>query len=67
MFFIHMQPTDLWLPVLMEAGGMTVVAAMVACGVDHKDALFMDKMQAQGLANNIFDDRFDSWLDLSQL
>ena len=50
--------------ILMEADGMTVVDAMVACGVEH-DALFMDKTQAQRIANDIFDDRFDSCLDIT--
>jgi hypothetical protein len=50
--------------IFMEAGGMTVLDAMVACGVEH-DALFMDKTQAQRLANDIFDDRFDSCLDIT--
>jgi hypothetical protein len=50
--------------ILMEAERMTVVDAMVACGVEH-DALFMDEMQAQPLANDISDDRFDSCLDIN--
>ena len=48
----------------MEADGMTVLDAIVACGVEH-DALFMDETQAQRIANDIFDDRFVSCLDIT--
>jgi hypothetical protein len=44
--------------------GMTVVNAMVACGLDH-DHLFMDQTQAQRFANDIFDDLFTSCLDIT--
>ena len=44
--------------------GMTVVDAMVACGLDH-DHLFMDETQAQRFANDIFDDLFTSCLDIT--
>ena len=50
--------------IMMENGEMTVVDAMITCGVEH-DALFMDETQAQRLANDIFDDRFDSCLDIT--
>ena len=50
--------------IVMEAEGMTVLDAIVACGVEH-DALFMDETQAQRIANDIFDDRFDSCLDIT--
>lgn len=50
--------------IMIEADERTVVDAMVMCGVEH-DALFMDETQAQRLANDIFDDRFDSCLDIN--
>jgi hypothetical protein len=50
--------------ILTEADGMTVVDAMVACGIEH-DALFMDETQAQRIANDIFDDIFDSCPDIT--
>ena len=49
---------------IQQAGEMTVIDAMIACGVEH-NALFMDETQAQRLANDIFDDRFDSCLDIN--
>ena len=49
---------------LMRFDGLTVVDAMVACGVDH-DGLFMDETQAQRLASDIFGDQFTSCLDIT--
>jgi hypothetical protein len=49
---------------LMVFDGLSVVEAMVACGVDH-DAIFMDKTQAQRLALDIFGDQFTSCLDIT--
>jgi hypothetical protein len=49
---------------MMFDGMLTVVDAMVACGVDH-DALFMDETQAQRLASDIFGDQFSSCLDVT--
>jgi hypothetical protein len=43
---------------------LTVVDAMVVCGVEH-DGLFMDETQAQRLASDIFGDQFSSCLDVS--
>ena len=40
---------------------LTVLDAMVACGVDH-DQLFMDETQTQHLASDIFGDQFSSCL-----
>jgi hypothetical protein len=48
----------------MMFDGLTVVDAMVACGVDH-DVLFMDEAQAQRLASDIFGDQFSSCLDIT--
>ena len=49
---------------MMADRGMTVVDAMVACGLDH-DQLFMDETQAQRFANDIFDGLFTSCLDIT--
>lgn len=43
---------------------MTIVEAVVTCGVEHNTQL-MDEMLMQCLANNIFDDGFDSCLDIN--
>jgi hypothetical protein len=48
----------------MMEGGMTVVDAMVACGLDHVH-LFMDQTQAERFANDVFDDLFTSCLDIT--
>ena len=49
---------------LMMDDGMTVVDAMIACGLDH-DNLFMDQTQAQRFASDVFDDLFTSCLDVT--
>ena len=43
---------------------LTVVDAMVTCGVDH-DALYQDETQAQRLAADIFGDQFSACLDIT--
>jgi hypothetical protein len=43
---------------------MTIVEAVVTCGIEH-NTLLMDEMLMQCLANNIFDDSFDSCLDIN--
>jgi uncharacterized metal-binding protein len=48
--------------IMMLNNMLTVLDAMVACGVDH-DVLFMDEMQAQRLAADIFSDQSLSCLD----
>jgi hypothetical protein len=48
----------------MFDGMLTVIDAMVACGVDHV-ALFMDETQAQRLAADIFGGQFSSCLDIT--
>ena len=48
----------------MAFDGLTVIDAMIACGVDH-DILFMDETQAQRLAADIFGDQFTSCLDVT--
>ena len=42
---------------MMAFDGLTVVDAMIACGVDH-EFLFLDETQAQRLASDIFGDQF---------
>ena len=44
--------------------GLTVVDAMVACGLDH-DVLFMGETQAQRLASDIFGNQFSACLDVT--
>ena len=43
---------------------LTVVDAMIACGVEN-DGLFMNETQAQRLASDIFGDQFTSCLDVT--
>ena len=45
-------------------GLLTIVDAVVACGVDH-DALFQDETQAQRLATDIFGNQFTACLDVT--
>ena len=45
-------------------GLLTVVDAMVACGLDH-DVLFQDETQAQRLATDIFGNQFTACLDVT--
>jgi hypothetical protein len=48
----------------MAFDGLTIVDAMIACGVDH-DVLFLDETQAQRLASDIFGDQFATCLDVT--
>ena len=48
---------------MMAFDGLTVVDAMIACGVDH-EFLFLDETQAQRLASDIFGDQFATCLDV---
>ena len=43
---------------------MTVLDAMIACGIDN-EALFMEETQAQRVADDIFDNRFASCMDIT--
>jgi hypothetical protein len=43
---------------------MTVLEAMIACGVDN-EVLFMEETQAQRIADDIFDNRFASCMDIT--
>ena len=42
----------------------TVLDAMILCGVDNV-AMFMGETQAQRIASEIFDDSFESCMDIS--
>ena len=44
--------------------GLTVVDAMVTCGLDH-DAVFQEETQAQRLASDIFGNQFSACLDVT--
>ena len=48
----------------LEGDGLTVVDAMVACGLDH-DAVFQEETQAQRLASDIFGNQFSACLDVT--
>ena len=48
----------------LEGNGLTVVDAMVTCGLDH-DAVFQEEMQAQRLASDIFGNQFSACLDVT--
>jgi hypothetical protein len=45
-------------------GILSVVDAMVACGVEH-DTLFQNETQAQRLASDIFGNHFSACLDVT--
>jgi hypothetical protein len=60
----HITQFAIMAAIMMIDDMLTVVDAMVACGVDH-DHLFMDETQAQRLASDIFGDQFSLCLDIT--
>jgi len=60
----HLQQFAIMAAIMMLDDMLTVVNAMVACGVDH-EVPFMDETQAQRLAADIFSDQFSSCLDIT--
>jgi hypothetical protein len=43
----------------------TVLDAMIACGIDDQEVLFMEETPAQCIANNIFENICTSCMDIT--